>query len=166
MAQAQGVNVVGFFRAEFGQGEAARRVLLALRQAGVPYSAISYDRVPHRQEHPFEANGKPEYAANLLCLNAEHLLQFVQDGGAALLRREMLAGLGGLDEGYHLYGEDIDLAYRACRAGWERWYVPDAVVVHHHQAVTDRSFFTRRTLWHWRSIARFVRKHPETLRAL
>ena len=27
MAQAQGVNVVGFFRAEFGQGEAARRVL-------------------------------------------------------------------------------------------------------------------------------------------
>jgi glycosyltransferase involved in cell wall biosynthesis/2-polyprenyl-3-methyl-5-hydroxy-6-metoxy-1,4-benzoquinol methylase len=93
MAQAQGVNVVGFFRAEFGQGEAARRVLLALRQAGVPYSAISYDRVPHRQEHPFDANGKPEYAANLLCLNAEHLLQFVQDGGAALLRRRSAAGL-------------------------------------------------------------------------
>ena len=65
----------------------------------------------------------------------------------------MLEELGGLDEGYHLYGEDIDLAYRAQKAGWERWYVPDAVVVHHHQAVTDRRFFTRRTLWHWRSIA-------------
>ena len=74
--------------------------------------------------------------------------------------------LGGLDEGYRLYGEDIDLAYRARKAGWERWYVPSAVVVHHHQAVTDRRFFTRRTLWHWRSIARFVRKHPESLRAL
>ena len=87
-------------------------------------------------------------------------------GAFLLLRREMLEQLGGLDEGYHLYGEDIDLAYRARRAGWERWYVPGAVVVHHHQAVTDRSFFTRRTLWHWRSIARFVRKHPQSLRRL
>ena len=87
-------------------------------------------------------------------------------GAFLLLRREMLDELGGLDEGYHLYGDDIDLAYRARQAGWERWYVPDAVVIHHHQAVTDRRFLTRRTLWHWRSIARFVRKHPESLRAL
>ena len=87
-------------------------------------------------------------------------------GAFLLLRREMLEQLGGLDEGYHLYGEDIDLAYRARQAGWERWYVPSSIVVHHHQAVTDRRFFTRRTLWHWRSILRFVRKHPEILRAL
>ncbi len=86
-------------------------------------------------------------------------------GAFLFLRREMLEELGGLDEGYRLYGEDIDLAYRARRAAWERWYVPDAVVIHHHQAVTDRRFLTRRTLWHWRSIARFVRKHPESLRA-
>jgi N-acetylglucosaminyl-diphospho-decaprenol L-rhamnosyltransferase len=85
-------------------------------------------------------------------------------GAFLFLRREMLDDLGGLDEGYRLYGDDIDLAYRAQRSGWERWYVPDAVAVHHHQAVTDHRFFTRRTLWHWRSIARFVRKHPESLR--
>ena len=47
-------------------------------------------------------------------------------GAFLLLRREMLDELGGLDEGYRLYGEDIDLAYRARKAGWERWYVPDA----------------------------------------
>ena len=87
-------------------------------------------------------------------------------GAFLFLRREMLDELGGLDEGYRLYGDDIDLAYRAREAGWERWYVPDAVVVHDHQAVTDRRFLTRRTLWHWRSIFRFVRKHPESLRAL
>jgi N-acetylglucosaminyl-diphospho-decaprenol L-rhamnosyltransferase len=87
-------------------------------------------------------------------------------GAFLLLRRQMLEELDGLDEGYRLYGEDIDLAYRARQAGWERWYVPEAVVIHHHQAVTDRRFLTRRTLWHWRSIARFVRKHPESLRAL
>jgi N-acetylglucosaminyl-diphospho-decaprenol L-rhamnosyltransferase len=87
-------------------------------------------------------------------------------GAFLLLRREMLDELGGFDEGFRLYGEDIDLAYRASQAGWERWYVPDAKVVHAHAAVTDRRFLTRRTLWHWRGIARFVRKHPERLKSL
>ena len=87
-------------------------------------------------------------------------------GAFLFLRREMLDELGGFDEGYRLYGEDIDLAYRAAKAGWERWYVPAAKVVHAHQAVTDRRLLTRRTLWHWRGIARFVRKHPERLKAL
>jgi GT2 family glycosyltransferase len=87
-------------------------------------------------------------------------------GAFLFLRRQTLEELAGFDEGYHLYGDDIDLAYRAAQAGWERWYVPDAVAIHHHQAVTDRRFLTRRTLWHWRSILRYVRKHPESLRLL
>jgi GT2 family glycosyltransferase len=87
-------------------------------------------------------------------------------GGFLLLRRAMLDELGGFDEGFRLYGEDIDLQYRAMRAGWERWYVPDAVVRHVHRAETDRRFLTRRTLWHWAGILRFVRKHPERLGVL
>ena len=87
-------------------------------------------------------------------------------GGFLMMRRSMLDELGGLDEGFRLYGEDIDLQYRAMRAGWERWYVPAAVVRHEHQAETDHRWLTRRTLWHWAGIARFVRKHPERLRAL
>jgi N-acetylglucosaminyl-diphospho-decaprenol L-rhamnosyltransferase len=83
-----------------------------------------------------------------------------------LLRREMLDELGGFDEQFRLYGEDIELCYRAAKAGWERWYVPDAVVTHRYAAAIDRKLLTRRTLWHWRGIARFVRKHPERLRAL
>jgi N-acetylglucosaminyl-diphospho-decaprenol L-rhamnosyltransferase len=86
-------------------------------------------------------------------------------GGFLLMRRAMLDELGGLDEGFRLYGEDIDLQYRAMRAGWERWYVPAAVVRHEHQAVTDTRWLTRRTLWHWAGIVRFVRKHPERLLA-
>lgn len=87
-------------------------------------------------------------------------------GAFLFLKRTMLEELGGLDAGFRLYGEDIDLAYRAAKAGWERWYVPEAKAVHIHQAVTDRRLLTRRTLWHWRGILRFVRKHPERLRAL
>jgi GT2 family glycosyltransferase len=87
-------------------------------------------------------------------------------GGFLMLRRAMLDELGGLDEAFRLYGEDIDLQYRAAKAGWERWYVPAAVVVHEHKAETDKHWLTRRTLWHWAGILRFVRKHPERLRAL
>jgi GT2 family glycosyltransferase len=87
-------------------------------------------------------------------------------GAFLMLRREMLDELGGFDEGFRLYGEDIDLQYRGQRSGWECWYVPQAVVRHEHKAETDRRWLGRRTLWHWAGILRFVRKHPERLRAL
>jgi GT2 family glycosyltransferase len=87
-------------------------------------------------------------------------------GAFLLQRRAMLDELGGWDEGFRHYIEDIDLCYRAMRAGWERWYVPDAVVTHDYAAEIDKGFLSRHTLWHLRGMARFVRKHPERLLAL
>lgn len=87
-------------------------------------------------------------------------------GAFLLLRRAMLVELGGFDEGYRHYVEDIDLCYRAMRAGWERWYVPAARVTHEWAQVTDKAFLSRNSVWHARSMARFVRKHPETLARL
>lgn len=87
-------------------------------------------------------------------------------GAFLLLRRTMLDEIGGWDPGYRMYCEDIDLNYRAARAGWERWYVPAAVVHHDYAAVVDKRFLTRHTLWHARAMARFLRKHPERLLVL
>jgi hypothetical protein len=87
-------------------------------------------------------------------------------GAFLLMRRTMLDELGGWDAGFRHYVEDIDLCYRAMRAGWERWYVPAAVVTHDYAAVIDRRFLSRHTFWHARGMARFVRKHPERLLAL
>ena len=87
-------------------------------------------------------------------------------GAFILLRRAMLDEIGGWDAGYRMYCEDIDLNYRAARAGWERWYVPSAVVRHEYAAVVDKRFLTRHTLWHARAMLRFLRKHPERLLAL
>jgi GT2 family glycosyltransferase len=84
-------------------------------------------------------------------------------GAFLLMRRTMLDEIGGWDAGFRHYCEDIDLCYRAMRAGWERWYVPAAVVTHDYAAVIDRRFLSRHTLWHARGMARFVRKHPERL---
>ena len=85
-------------------------------------------------------------------------------GAFLLMRRTMLEEIGGWDAGYRHYVEDIDLGYRAMRAGWERWYVPASRVRHDWAQVSDRRFLSRHTLWHARSMARFVRGHPETLR--
>ncbi len=87
-------------------------------------------------------------------------------GAFLLMRRAMLEQIGGWDAGYRLYVEDIDLSYRAMKAGWERWWVPAAVVRHEYQAVIDKHFFTRRNLWHMHAMLRFLRKHPERLFAL
>jgi GT2 family glycosyltransferase len=84
-------------------------------------------------------------------------------GACLLLRRAMLEEIGGFDERFPMYGEDIELQYRAMRAGWERWYVPGAVVSHEYQRVIDRTLLSRRTLWHLRGMARFARRHPEAL---
>jgi N-acetylglucosaminyl-diphospho-decaprenol L-rhamnosyltransferase len=87
-------------------------------------------------------------------------------GAFLLMRRTMLEEIGGWDAGFRHYCEDIDLCYRAAQAGWERWYVPDAVVTHAYAAVIDQRFLSRHTLWHASGMVRFVRKHPERLLAL
>ena len=51
-------------------------------------------------------------------------------GAACLLRRQLFAGLGGYDESYFAFYEDVDLNVRARIAGWRFAYVPEAVVWH------------------------------------
>ena len=47
-----------------------------------------------------------------------------------LYRRSMLADIGFLDNDFFLYGEDVDLSFRAQIAGWKCVYVPSAIVYH------------------------------------
>ena len=51
-----------------------------------------------------------------------------------LLRREAFDQLGGLDERFFLYAEDVDLCRRLARAGWHLRYVPEARVQHRRGA--------------------------------
>lgn len=51
-------------------------------------------------------------------------------GAACLLRRELFDQLGGYDERYFSFYEDVDLNVRARIAGWRFQYVPEAVVWH------------------------------------
>ena len=61
-------------------------------------------------------------------------------GAACLLRRELFAELGGYDERYFAFYEDVDLNVRARIAGWRFGYVPDAVVWHVGNAAWSAGF--------------------------
>jgi GT2 family glycosyltransferase len=64
-------------------------------------------------------------------------------GACMLTRREVLTKVGGLDEAYFMYSEELDWCRRIKDAGWQIVYLPTAQVLHHvgkssEQAVTAR----------------------------
>ncbi|WP_354053557.1 glycosyltransferase family 2 protein [Dietzia sp. 2505] len=59
-------------------------------------------------------------------------------GSCLLLRREAFDALGGFDERYFMYLEDVDLGDRLGRAGWQSVYVPSSVI-HHDQGHAART---------------------------
>lgn len=52
-------------------------------------------------------------------------------GAAILAKREMIGRVGGLDERFHMYGEDAEWCLRIVRAGWSLVFEPEAIVTHH-----------------------------------
>ena len=75
-----------------------------------------------------------------------------------LARREALDAVGGFDESFFLYEEDVDLCLRVRRAGWRVVYTPTAEVVHHLGRSMDRAPALARLEYH-RSHLRFYAKH-------
>ncbi|HEX2040384.1 MAG TPA: glycosyltransferase family 2 protein [Acidimicrobiales bacterium] len=61
---------------------------------------------------------------------------FVAPGGCTLVRADLFATLGGFDEGMELYGEDLDLSWRAQVAG-ARVIVAPAARVRHLEALSS-----------------------------
>ena len=51
-------------------------------------------------------------------------------GAALMIRRDVFEQLGGFDERYFMYHEEVDLAKRVADAGYESWFVPDAQATH------------------------------------
>ena len=67
-------------------------------------------------------------------------------GAFLLVRRAAWDAAGGFDQGQWMYAEDLDLGWRAGRAGWSTRYVPSARVLHHASAATTQAWGDERTL--------------------
>lgn len=79
-------------------------------------------------------------------------------GAFILLRREVYEKVGGFDEQFFMYGEDLDLCYRIKAAGWKIYYNPESEVIHYKGESTLRSKVDVRKEF-FRAMHLFVKKH-------
>ena len=71
--------------------------------------------------------------------------------------RAALEAVGGFDEAFPLYGEELDMASRLRDAGWSVLYTPEVEVIHEIGVSTGRS--RRMLVMHSDSVFRYYRKH-------
>jgi GT2 family glycosyltransferase len=74
-------------------------------------------------------------------------------GGNIILRRQAILDAGCFDERFFIYCEDIDLGYRFQRAGWRRYFVPQAEIYHYGGQGTRQLRFRS----YWRHVASFIK---------
>lgn len=88
-------------------------------------------------------------------------------GAAIAMRREAFEAVGGWDDDFFLYFEDVDFCVRLRAAGWLVQYLPGVQLVHDYKRASDRShggvLQSRLRREHVKSALRFFAKHPGLL---
>jgi N-acetylglucosaminyl-diphospho-decaprenol L-rhamnosyltransferase len=79
------------------------------------------------------------------------------NGSAMFVRRAMYDQVGGLDEGFFMYSEELDWCYRTKRAGWQIVYLPTAQVTH-YEGKSSEQVVAQRDIYFHSSKVRFFRK--------
>jgi GT2 family glycosyltransferase len=139
MVGARLVNADGSFQASFTRIPTLRQELLILSGIG----RLLYGR--YYPSHGPEEGAGPQPAGYV-------------EGACMLAPRSAYLEVGGLDEGYFMYAEDVDLCYALQRAGWQVWYQPAAQVIHLGSA-SSKNRRPQREADLYRSRVRFFRKN-------
>jgi hypothetical protein len=95
----EGVNGVGFLRAESGLGEATRQIVEAVQTLGVPLATVTYSptNLRSRQEHSFtDRQPVPDlinpFDVNIVCVNAPEVPRFAIAMGPGLFSNRYTVG--------------------------------------------------------------------------
>jgi GT2 family glycosyltransferase len=96
---------------------------------------------------------------NLTYLNPDESYEVdAVSGSFMMLRREVYERVGGLDEDFFMYGEDLDWCYRIQQAGWKIYYVPQTQIIHYKGESTRRSNIDELKAF-YEAMELFVKKH-------
>ncbi len=79
-------------------------------------------------------------------------------GAFMLLRRSVIEQIGGLDETFFMYGEDIDLSYRIVQAGYANYYFPHSPIIHYKGESTKKGSLNYVRMF-YSAMKIFARKH-------
>jgi GT2 family glycosyltransferase len=78
---------------------------------------------------------------------------------AMVVRRDLFHAVGGFDESFHFFGEDIDLCWRIRKAGYEVAYLPSAQAVHSWGGARARTPSIRQGLLSQRAQYLLLQRH-------
>lgn len=81
----------------------------------------------------------------------------ILSGAFMLCRTSLLKQIGGLDEDFFMYGEDIDLSYRMVKAGYENRYMPVTMI--HYKGESTKKNSMRYVRVFYDAMLIFYRKH-------
>jgi len=84
-------------------------------------------------------------------------------GACFIAGRDVWDAIGGFDESYFLYFDDVDLCTRVRQAGWTVRFDPSIAVQHAWQGASRKSLVAPATRHHIRSAARFFARNPRYL---
>ena len=80
-------------------------------------------------------------------------------GSCLMVRREVFDKIGLLDERFFMYTEDMELCYRAKKAGFRITYIPDAQILHHQNVSGQQKFGDSKRLIEYISVQKFFAKY-------
>jgi N-acetylglucosaminyl-diphospho-decaprenol L-rhamnosyltransferase len=95
-----------------------------------------------------------------LCVDRDPLSDFSADwlsGCFLFFRRKAFEQVGGFDEGFRKYFEDVDICERIAKAGWKVMHCGATWVVHEERRASGR-FFSRDAFWHGVSYLRWLKR--------
>lgn len=136
-----------------------RRQRSVIRHPG-PLALLSWIMLPHVGSRVYDAWRGDGRADEVQAVSPP---EFVQ-GAAVLIRRHAIEELGGFDEHFFMFNEDVDLCFRLWQAGWQVVFVPSSSFVHVggvSTAAAGRDMFRE----HLRTHIALVAKHGSIHRA-
>jgi hypothetical protein len=79
-------------------------------------------------------------------------------GSFMMFRKDVYEKIGGLDEKFFMYGEDLDFCYRAQKSGFKVFYVHSTQIIHYKGESTKKSDLDETKIF-YNAMHLFVKKH-------
>ena len=103
------------------------------------------------------------YYLGYLNENENHEID-VLAGAFMMIPKHILNTIGGFDEDFFMYGEDIDLSFRIQEAGYKNWYFAESCIIHFKGESTKKGSLNYVKMF-YRAMSIFVKKHYRSNRA-
>jgi len=124
---------------------------------GLPTPAVAFYKIFGLAKIFPKSKRFGQYHLSYLDQNKIHEVDILS-GAFLLIRKTVTDRIGGLDESFFMYGEDIDISYRIIKAGYKNYYFPETRIIHYKGESTKKSSINYVMVFYQAMII-FAKKH-------